>query len=114
MGSPTSISRATWASLRFSAASTVFQRVCAVEHPVGGAFGGEDFGVFDAALVGVVVGDAGGFFVELGTGAVGGGGDGRLALAAMDHLGVEVINGHYLSGWADRAPALAQHAEPKP
>ena len=37
----------------------------ALEYPGGGIGRGQDFAVLDAALVGVVVGDAGGVFVEL-------------------------------------------------
>ena len=39
-------------------------RALPIEHPVRCAFGRQDFGVLDAPLAGVVVGDAGGFFVE--------------------------------------------------
>jgi hypothetical protein len=49
--------------------------------------------MLDALFEGVVVGDAGGGFVKLGTGAVGGAGDRGLTFSPMHHFGVEVTDG---------------------
>jgi hypothetical protein len=66
----------------------------AVEYPGGGVFGGQDFGVLYAYFKGVVVGDAGGLFVDPGAGAVGGGCNGTLAEISLHHFGVKVIDRH--------------------
>ena len=66
----------------------------AVEYPVGCAIGREDFGVLDAALAAVVVGDAGSLFVEQRSRAVGRGGDGALAFGPLHDLCAQMINRH--------------------
>ena len=53
--------------------------------------------MLDAALAGVVVGDAGGFFVEQRAGAVGRGRDGALAFSPVHDLCGQMIDRHKLN-----------------
>src|SRR3984957_361971 len=76
--------------------------------PGGGAAGSEDFGVLDALLAGVVMDQAGGFFVEAGAGTVGGAGDAALAFGAFHHLGVKMINRH-VDSVLERSPEPSGH-----
>ena len=83
-GKAASISRASWLSLAFSICSTLFQRVERSANS-GGAWGGQhDFRMDNAALPGVIVGQAVPFIRQFGSTSVGGCGNSGTALAALD------------------------------
>jgi outer membrane lipoprotein SlyB len=77
-GKATSNSRATQASLRFSASSAAFQSLARSVAPLGRTIRQNDVGRFDATLAGVVVNLAGAFVGNLAPSAIGSG-SGRTA-----------------------------------